>query len=319
MKRYVAILLSVILVLAFFVGCDASNSIFKKIPDYPVTVKNVTIEQKPLSIGSLSPTITKILLDLGYEDQIVAYSSEDTLPEIDIDESTSSDTQKREIGQIGNVLSPDMEMIGKLKPEVIFTTSPFTKVQMDKLAEVNIKVVILATPVTIDELCENVKAIITIMSGNNEVEVLGASITEEIKRQLAYIGSKAPADKKKVLYVKSLNPLIIATGDTYESTLLSLVCTNAADSYKNYTVSEEDIQNIDFDVLLYSDCINSEDLSSSKVFSENSLLDGKELIAVDDSLFSNCSIDVSESLKKAIEPIYKDIDFDEPEVSSAQE
>ena len=318
MKKVIACVLSAVLLVSIFAACNGSNSIFNKVADYPATVNNVTIEKKPLTVGSLSPMITDILTDLGYGDEIVAYSSEDELPATDSSSNEeSSESAKREIGQIGTVLSPDMEAIGKLKPEVIFTTAPFSKAQMDKLDEVGIKVVILNSASTLQGMYDNLTAIVTVMSGNNDALTTGASIVEETKRQLDYIASKAPKQKKKVLYLKSISPLLAATGDTYESQLLNLVCTNAAESYKNYTLTEEELKALDFDVLLYSSSIKEDDIKANKVFGEEGFLDGKQLIAVDDSLLLDRSKNVADSFRKAAELIYPDIDFKEPVADSS--
>ena len=77
LRALLALALSLLLTLPL-AGCGEEP--VPEIPDYPVTASGVSIEKAPRVVGSLSSALTDLLLELGYQRQIIAYSDEDTIP-----------------------------------------------------------------------------------------------------------------------------------------------------------------------------------------------------------------------------------------------
>ncbi|MFZ2538711.1 MAG: ABC transporter substrate-binding protein [Oscillospiraceae bacterium] len=338
MKKIIATFMAIVTIATVFVGCDGSNSVKNKVVPYPVSVNNVTIEKAPKAVGSLSPVMTKILIDLGYISKIVGYTDGEVLPEIPAPKPVAPKSEgfkwfwekKAEPvvtepapelpkGEIGTALKPNLEKIGEYLPEVIFTTVPITKAQMDKLDAVKIKIVVVPAAKTIEELKTNYVNVIKTMDGQKEADAKGAALVLETQRQIDYIVSVTPEAKLSYLYVCSIDPLI-ATGDTYESNLISLVATNLAGEFSSYTVTPEQLKTLDPDVILYSSDLNKENIAQSELFKTKKAVVEDKLIAIDKALLLNQTKDVAQSIKAIAKLIYPTVDFEEPvsQVSSGQ-
>jgi len=229
-----------------------TNKVEKEIKPYPATVVNVTIEKQPKTVASLSPSITQLLIELGYKEKIVGYSSDCKIEGITDDKL------------IGTGLKPDFDKIGKLAPEIIFSNVPLTKVQMAKVTEVGIKVAVMPTVKTIDELKAHYTQLIVAMEGQVKANKNGKVISDEMQQKLDYIVSKLPSAKPTFLYVKSLDP-IISTGDTFESSLLSNMGDNLAKEYKQYNVTKEQATKLNPDIIFFSSPLEAEHIKESEL------------------------------------------------------
>lgn len=402
MKRLLAALSAGIIMIAGLSACDGSNSVEEEVTPYPVTVENVTIHKQPRAVASLSPSLTKILLDLGYQEQIVGYSDEDEIPEgvvlSDLSEAiaeaqaaaqeeassagtdassdgaegdpssaggsqpqgSSSDAAAPDTGDtgavpsgetasgvssdplmtsslaefletwdgkspiprepvlygtVGTAMDPDLTKIGILKPEILFTTLPLTRAQMDKLDSVNIKVIVLPAASTVEELTGQYLNIIKAMEGQLAADSTGRAIVSDFQARLDYIASQVPQTKKSFLYVCSLDPLI-ATGDTWESGLLSLVGTNLAQEKAGYTVTAEELAAMNPDVIFYSAPLEAEHFTESALFQTMAAVTEGRLVEVDAAALLNQTRDVVETLREIASTLYPEVDFTQPEPSS---
>lgn len=332
MKKLLAGLLAGVMAVSLLTACDGSNQIEQN-PPYPVTVENVTIEQKPRAVASLSPVLTDLLLDLGYQRRITGYSDEDTIPEpLPEEEPVSSESsfrwpwEEREpveppaetlsTGQIGTALNPNFEMIGELKPEIIFTTVPMTKAQMDKLSGVGIKVVVMPSVATVEELKTRYVEIVRIMDGALAAETAGQQAADRLQQRLDGVSSKVPDPKKTFLYVCSLDPLV-ATGDSFESAVLSLVGENLAAGGTGYSLSAEGLAALEPDVIFYDASIPEENLKENAAFKEKSAVAGGSLVPIDHSVLFSEKQDLPDRLREIASQLYPDTDFTETPVSQA--
>lgn len=397
MKRMIAALLAAALAAGSLSACEKIGwQEEETTPPYPVTVGNVTIEKKPRTVGSLSPTLTKLLIDLGYQDRIVGFSDDDEIPggvtlsdltdEIaaaeaegtaassgpeagasvpgggdnsseevpsensaptengdeaesgettpdpapsgetgsgsdssitisipeDWDGKTPLPTEPTLYGTMGTALSPDMTKIGILKPEIIFTALPFTKAQMDRLDEVNIKVVVLPAVKTLEELKQRILELVALMDGRQESEGRGQELIDEMTRQLDYIASQVPSERQTFLYVCGLDPLI-ATGDTFESELLSMVADNLAGDGTGYTLPEEELAGLDPDVILYSAPLERAHIEQSELFKDKKAVADGAVIEINRNVLLEQTTQVVETVRNIAKQFYPGVDFDEPE------
>lgn len=337
MKKIIASLLVLIMVTTILAGCDGSNTVENEIPPYPVSINSVTIEKSPKAVASLSPVLTNILTDLGYTSKIVGYSDGEVLPPIPKPEPVSSEPEKfrwfwqkksepvsvepeKELpkGEIGTALKPNFEKIGEYMPEIVFTTIPITKAQMDKLDEVNIKVVVIPAADTIERLKENYLCIIKAMSGQNEADDIGKDLVTETQRQIDYIKSVVPQPKLSYLYICSIDPFI-ATGDTYEASMISTVATNLAGEFKDYTVTKEQLETLEPDVILFSSDLDKENIIQNELFKSKKAVTDDKLIKVDKETLTNQTMGVPQAIKSIAELIYPTVDFEEPEPEPSSE
>ena len=365
MRRGIAAGLAALLAAVSLAGCEQLGWNEKKeTVSYPVTVGNVTVEKKPRGVGSLSPSLTKVLLDLGYQDRIVGYSDEDKIPEgvvlsdlaakleeiknnppetsapagsaesgetsavsskpassgIEIPSGWDGKTPlpKEEVlyGTMGTALTPDMDKIGVIKPEIIFTTLPMTKAQLDRLSAANIKVMVMPAVSSVEELKQRFLDIITVMDGNEAAESNGRALVERFQSKIDYIVSKVPAQKQSFLYLCAMDPLV-ATGDTMESSLLSLLGDNAAREKTDYTLTAEEIKALDPDVILYSKPVERAHVEQSDSFKGKTAVKNGHLIEVDREALLAPVQGVVEALRNVAKQLYPDVDFTEPPPASS--
>lgn len=334
-KKVAPLCLSAMLFVGVLTACGGSNKIENEILPYPVTVNNVTVEKAPKAVATLSPTLTKMLIDLGFLKKIVGFSEGEVLPEPPPEEPVSSDTGFRwfwepepepyvpepmpESGEIGTAITPNYEMISKYLPEIIFTTLPLPNADMEKLNEVGIKVVVLPMAKTIEDLKQNYIALFRAMAGENEANATGKPLLAELERQLLHIQSVVPAQKLSVLYVCSTEPLVV-TKDTYEGTILSILANNAAGEAKNYTMTNEELVAIDPDMIIFPEGFDPEFFSQSELFKDKKAVTEGKVYSIDKTLLLDQSLGMAVSLQKLATVIYPGIDFTVPEpVSSDSE
>lgn len=329
-KSLCAFLLSAAMALTCFAGCGGPQEEEVIIPPYPITVEGYTIQQRPLAVASLSPALTQILLDLGYQNRIVGYSSQETIPpplpepepveveqppwwkfwEEPVEPEPEGDPAPEQVGQIGTALEPDYEEIGRLKPELIFTAVPLSQSDSDKLEQVGIHVFVMPMPSTIEDVKERYLTMIRIMEGQAEADEIGLPLTDAIQSSLDYIQGKV-ASPKTFLCVQTLDPLVV-TGDTYEGALLSLIGENLAEDGKDYSLDAETLAALDPDVILYADSLTPEELAASPFFQEKpAVLEGR-ILAIDTASLLNQTQGVADSLRAIAEQLYPGTDFSPP-------
>lgn len=296
MKKILLLTLSVVISF-LFVACIGNNEVEDEVVPYPVSAGNVTVEQEPIRIASLSHNITDILIDLGYFSKIIG------LP----DGSGISTSVTGVEHHIGNAMEPNLEQIGILKPEIIFTATPLPKQQMDKFSEVGIKVVVLPVAKTVQELKNQYYIIIQILSGQVVANDIGFSILKDIEYDIEDIKSKI-IEKKNILYVISMQP-IIATGDTFEGNIISTVANNLADEFKSYSVDKEQLKKQNPDTILYAKGITPESISKSELFKDSNAVKNKSLIEIDQNKLLKHDKKFIQNLRDIASKIYPDIDF----------
>lgn len=368
MKKSIALFLTLLLVTSLvFTACDQTDPEDEIIP-YPVVVKNVTIEKAPRTVASLSPVLTQMLLDLGYQNKITGYSEEDQIPDEVIlsnppsseataseesSQSSSSDSQSKSesdlssdesedkpditpmaifrepsseasseptqpetVGRIGTALYPDLEQIGWLKPEIIFTTEPFTKAQQDKLDAVNIKTIIIPTPTSIDQLKKDYLSIIRAMEGEKEASTTGQALVDSLQLELDYIASKVPSEKQTFLFLNELSVPLVAGGDTFESSVLGLIGKNLAETRTGYEVSEKDLKEMNPSAIFYSAPITKEDILELTLFEGTTAVEEDRIIEVSSDLLHQRNRGVISILRDAAKKLYPEVDFEKPLPSS---
>lgn len=314
MKRLIAGLL--VCVMTFLVtACSASNTIEQDAQAYPVSVNNITVVEKPEKVATLSVQITNLLVDLGYEDQIVAVSEEElaqgTTNSTTSEENTESTTEESSeasktpaLVSIGTALAPDIEAILGAAPDIVFTTAPMTKSQLELLSNAGVQVMVMPAIDSLDALYERYDAVIRVMDGAIEADTAGAALVQAMKSDVESIVQKLPAEKKSFLAVCTLDPYV-ATLDTFEGALLSLLGTNAV-SGTSYTADD---LSVSADIVLAAAPLTAENLTQSETFAANEAVKAGNIVVFDRELMRTGTKDVVEALRAAAQAMYPNIDF----------
>lgn len=303
LKKAMSALLAVGVMLMAFTACNGSTVDEIEPKPYPVSVNNMEFTQAPNSIASLSPAITRILCELGYQGKIVGYSSDY--------EGEGATEQNR----IGTGLEPDMEAIGKVAPEIVFTTVPFTNAQLEKLSTVNIRVMVTPTPTGIEAVKQLYVDIVTMMGGSTEQTAVGGKVTAEIDRQLQYVQANVPA-RQSFLYIASMDPAIV-TGDTIQSAVASYIGDNVAASYTGYDVSAEVIPTLAPEIILYDSGIDPEQIKANELFSGMTAVTEGKMFPVKGSDMALSTMSLVEAVQSVASTVHSGVNFKAPAAASA--
>ena len=130
--------------------------------------EKVTIPNNIQRIVSLSPSTTEILFAVGLGDKIVG-----------IDEYSDYPEETKGITKIGSYLTPNLEIIVSLKPDLVFVSDMTSKDDVENLKEKGLIVVALA-PITIDEIIQDIRLVGAISDNAAEANNLADSLEERI-------------------------------------------------------------------------------------------------------------------------------------------
>lgn len=304
MKRLAAGILAASLVFVLS-ACFGSNTVEKEETPYPVTVGNVTVTEKPERVATLSAQLTNILEDLGYEDQIIAVASEEA-------EKTGSARKG-----IGTALVPDLQAIKEVSPDLLFTSAPMAKSQLDELSEAGVQVVVLSPVDSLDALYARYYDVIAAMDGKLEADSAGTALIDAMKADVERISDKVPEEKKSFLFICTIDPYL-ATPDTVEGALLALIGTNAAEG-ESYTVSAETLSSADPDVLFYAAPLQAENIRQNANFAQKRAVAEGALYEADRSALLDGTRNIIDQLRQLAALMYPDVDFSDTavEVSDA--
>ena len=302
MKRLAAGILAASLVFVLS-ACFGSNTVEKEETPYPVTVGNVTVTEKPERVATLSAQLTNILEDLGYEDQIIAVASEEA-------EKTGSARKG-----IGTALVPDLQAIKEVSPDLLFTSAPMAKSQLDELSEAGVEVVVLSPVDSLDALYARYYDVIAAMDGKLEADSAGTALIDAMKADVERVTDKVPEEKKSFLFICTIDPYL-ATPDTVEGALLALIGTNAAEG-ESYTVSAETLSSADPDVLFYAAPLQAENIRQNANFAQKRAVAEGALYEADRSALLDGTGNMIDQLRQLAALMYPDVDFSDTAVEAS--
>ncbi len=218
---------------------------------YPVMVNDTVIETKPERVVSLSPSLTEIIFEMGYGDKVVGRGSYCDYPE-DVLELTDT----------GRPSKPDIDGIIGLSPDVLFTATAIPTKDLYRLEENGIKTVYIPYPENITQFENIYNAMGLIFEGKFDGEASGEKAYDSISRNLESNGE--PLGN----FVYITEGLTIATGDTFESSVLSCFGKNIAENGTDYGYPKEYLVEFQPDIILLNNNYTIDDLLSDEVYSQ---------------------------------------------------
>ena len=215
----------------------------------------ITLPEKVESIISMAPSTTRILLDLGLSENIVAC---DTYSFGSYGSELSADIPQFDM------MTPDQEQIIALGADIIFTTGMSASQGTDVFAAVRESgacVADIPSSASLADIEEDIRFIGACVGKGEEAEAIADDMQEKIE-EFSEIGSSIPEEEKKSvlfeLYTPSAdNPIIYTAGNgTYINEMLELIgaVNVAADGTDQWpALSEEAAVAADPDVILTAD------------------------------------------------------------------
>lgn len=255
--------------------------------DYPVVINDVTFDSAPNKVVSLSPAITEIMFELGFEEKLVGRSDYCTYPE-----------KASAITSVGSPANPNFDAVIELKPDVVITQSPIATVDKANLEKKGIKVLVLSSPKDFFGLIDIYGALSKVFLGNINSDVKVEKTLEPLDSTL----KKAQDLKlnKKFVYITT-DQMTVATGDTFEGNILSVFGQNIAKDKQKYSMPVDEIVAAAPELIFISDKIDTTKLPESIIALMNT--DGVKVVVIDNTSFEKPSLRLKNVIEKIIEEV----------------
>lgn len=158
--------------------------------------RKIELAKRPERIVSLAPNITEILFSLKLGDKVVGVTDFCDYPE-----------EARHKPKVGWLISPGIEKIISLQPDIVFATTEGNKPEIvDELERMNIKTYVL-NPHNINDVLKNISEIGNMTGQRSIARELVSSLTSRIE---SVKKSALKGRQKRVIYLVSINPVISA-------------------------------------------------------------------------------------------------------------
>ncbi len=261
-------------------------------PNWPVSVFGTEIEKAPEKVAAASPALAEYISDMGLFEKLCAvcdycgFEGAFTLP------------------SIGSVQLPDMETIKEAAPEYVLTFSQFEESLLIELQQMNITVIVIEAPQSLDELRELYRRIALFFCGAVDGITFGEDYVAEYDSALAEMAYTG--EKKSAAFIRALDYLMI-TGDTMLHEFISAAgINNAAGSYTGYTFPEENWKEFDPAVLFLSPDLHLIDLETSDLYKKKTAVKGDKVYNADIDVLGICSKRSIHMMKDILATVYED-------------
>lgn len=244
---------------------------------YPVTVNDTVIEKQPERAVSLSPSLTEIIFEMGYGDKMVGRGSYCDYPE-----------DVLQLTDVGRPSRPDIDGIIALSPDVLFTATAIPTKDLYKLEENGIKTVYIPYPENMVQFENIYNAIGLIFDGKFDGEAAGEKAFENIS------GVVSSSEVALGDFVYITEGLTVATGDTFESSLLSSFGTNIGENGTDYGYPKEYLVEFQPDTILLNDIYTIDDLLADDDYSQLTAVADGRVYTISNTYFERPSARIAE-------------------------
>jgi iron complex transport system substrate-binding protein len=173
-------------------------------PDFPATVGNVTLAQRPTHIVSLSPTATEMLFALNAGSQVVAVDDQSDYP---------TSAPKTELSGY----KPNAEAIAKYNPDLVVVSDDSDKI-VEQLGTLKIPVYQASAANTLDDTYNQLTALGTLTGHKSEA---AAEVTS-MKNDVAKLIHDLPAHNALKYYYELDQTYYSVTSKTFIGSLFTM-------------------------------------------------------------------------------------------------
>ncbi len=267
-------------------------------PNWPVTAFNTEIKALPEKVAVASPALAEYISDMGLLDKICGISD------------FCNFGGASAIPTIGSVRLPNLEKIKEIAPEYILTFSQYEESILIELQQMNISVIVIDAPQSLEELKELYRQISLFFGGALDGIAFGDDYVAEYENLLssaAYTG-----EKQSVAFIRSLDYMMI-TGSTMENEILTLMgFNNAASGESGYTFPQEKWSEFDPAVLFVNNDIHIIDLEENDLYKKKSAVKGDKIYGIDLDCVALCSKRSVAIIKDMLATVYSDYTLGSP-------
>lgn len=208
MKRPLAALLGILLVLSICVGCGPKGDISSGVAeqDFPVTVNEVTIQDEPKGVVVLSPNLAEVIMALGYEMQLCGKGAACTQEDLSV---------------LPDMTLDDPQSILGVGADLVLTEDAPSEEQKKGLNDAGIDVVTIAPVTSREDFTRLYREVGSCMMGGVKGYERGEKIAEGIFSTIDDISRQIPQTDTpvSVCYLYDVEGGVV-TGDTLEGKLI---------------------------------------------------------------------------------------------------
>ena len=234
MKKLFALVLSLLLIL---------SAVALAAPTEDRAGNPIELKDDIEKIVSLAPSTTRVLLDMGLQDKLVAIDTYSAMYAPELAELPQFD-----------MMTPDVEQLAALEPDVVFITGMSTVDGDDPfqaLMNLGIQIVIIPSSSSIAAIQEDIAFIGECVGEADAAKALVDDMQAQIDA-VAAIGATVEEKKTVAIEVAALPYLCYAGGDTYLNEMIELI--GAVNAYGDQpawaSVTEEAAVAVNPDVIL---------------------------------------------------------------------
>ncbi|MGM9946191.1 MAG: ABC transporter substrate-binding protein [Lysinibacillus sp.] len=269
---------------------------------FPVTVtdalgKEITLEEAPDRIVSLTPSNTEILFGLGLDEEVVGVNDNDNYPE-----------QVAEKTRIGGI-EYNIETIISLQPDVVFAheSSMFTfESALEQLEASGVTVFVVENAENFDETYETIEVIGTLTGKDEEADKIIASIQSKLADIQAKLQGVAP---KTAFMVVGASPDIYVVGqNTFMNEMLKEINVENAvkeEGWPLYSAEQFIAANPDSIVFTYAG--DDETIKNNPAFAVMKAIQNNALTVVDGDTTSRQGPRLAEGVESLAKAIYPEV------------
>lgn len=269
---------------------------------FPVTVedalgKDITLEEAPDRIVSLTPSNTEILFGLGLDEEVVGVNDNDNYPE-----------QVNERTRVGGI-EYNIETIISLEPDVVFAheSSMYSlEGAIEQLESAGIKVFVVEDAVNFEDTYETIEDVAALTGKEAEAE----KVVSSIKSKLAEIQNKLEGvEPKTVFMVIGGAPDIYVVGqNTFMNEMLKAINIENAvqqDGWPMY--SAEEFVAADPDFLLFTYEGDDETIKNNPAFAVMKAVKDDAMAVVDGDTTSRQGPRIAEGVESIAKAVYPEV------------
>lgn len=261
-------------------------------PNWPVSAFGTEIEKAPEKVAVASPALAEYIFDMGLSEKISA------LPDYCGFAGAVS------YPSIGSVRLPDLEAIKEAAPEYILTFSAYEENILIEIQQMNITVINIEAPESLDELRALYKEIALFFKGTVDGVSFGENYVAEYDSALSALAYSG--EQKTAAFIRALDYMMI-TGGTMEQELISAAgIKNAAETYSGYTFPEENWKEFDPEVIFLSTDLHLIDLETNDLYKKKTAVKGDKVYNADIDVLALGSMRSFDILKNLLATLYED-------------
>jgi len=222
---------SIVLLLFLLVSCshkeqNVENCFYQGSDSYQ---RKVTLAKEPQRIVSFSPAITEIIFLLNANQKLVGISDFCNYP-----------PETAKITKVGKLLNINVENLLSLHPDLILIGSVISKEDVAKIEQANIPVFSVKQESKIENLCQTIETVGTLVNRQNEAD----SLIAIYRHKIATFKAQKQNSGKKVYYVVGFGQTgdFTAPGNSYIHDIISLAGgDNIGKTLSTWNISREQL------------------------------------------------------------------------------